>query len=446
MRGHDSKPIAALALVLAICGTLGMGALARGASVRASPGFASATAQAPLGGVNIGLANGVPLSTIDREIAFARRLHAKLVRVEIQWSAFAPGGPGSIDARAQRDADRLMADASAAGIRVIAFVDRTPCWASSGARGPLPPFGSRRAGPANAWPPREASAFGAFTGWLAKRYGGALAAIEVWNEPDQANQAYLAGPSKPKRYAELLRAAYPQIKHGNANVQVLGGSLVGSNGAFMKALYRNGVKGYYDGVAVHFYNLVLGSLRAFREVQLQNRDDKPLWLDEFGWSSCLPAHRIQQEQACVTRKAQARNVADVFRELARTPYVAAETVFKLQDAHGEDFGVVSERGSPKLSFGALSKVLSSPFGAPSPVTLRLRVRRGRVIASGSGPVGDYMKLEAFAHRTLRYRALFTLDRFDRYSIVLPAALGTRGLTVRVYQYWLGVGRDAQASV
>ena len=51
-----------------------------------------------------------------------------------------------------------------------------------------------------------------------------------------------------------------------------------------------------------------------------------------------------------------------------------------------------------------------------------------------------MQLEAFQGGVLRYRALFTLDRFNRYSIALPSALGTSGLQVRVYQYWAGPSR------
>ncbi len=126
----------------------------------------------------------------------------------------------------------------------------------------------------------------AFVAYLAQRYGTRLAAIEVWNEPDQANQVYFAGPEKPQRYAAVLRAAYPAIKQANPNVPVLAGSLVGANGVFLRAMYAAGIKGYYDGLAVHFYTLTLASLRSIHEVQVANGDTKPLWLDEFGWSSC----------------------------------------------------------------------------------------------------------------------------------------------------------------
>jgi hypothetical protein len=61
-------------------------------------------------------------------------------------------------------------------------------------------------------------------------------------------------------------------------------------------------------------------------------------------------------------------------------------------------------------------------------------------------VGDFMELEAFQGSLLRYKALFTLDRFNRYSIVLPRALGSSGLQVRVYQYWAGVNSAATRNI
>jgi polysaccharide biosynthesis protein PslG len=387
-----------------------------------------------------------PLAAADREIAAAQALHVKLVRTEVQWSAFQPLGPGHIDQRALAFLDRLVGDASADGIRVIATVDSTPCWASSAPAALLRNCTPSLASRANAWPPLEPSTYAAFVAYLAARYGTHLAAIEIWNEPDQANEDYFAGPDKPQRYAAVLRAAYPAIKQANPDVSVLAGSLVGSNGVFLRALYAAGIKGYYDGLAVHFYNLLLGSLRATHEVQLANGDDTPLWLDEFGWSSCWPRQRIQQEQGCVTQRVQATNIINTVHALAHTPYVAAEVLYELRGSKTENFGVLEPGGTHKPAFVAFSQALAAPFGTPSPVTLSLRRRHGAILASGSGPVGDYLQLEALRGRTPRYRALFTLNRFNRYSILLPAVLGTHGLTVRVFQFWAGRGHDAQRSI
>jgi hypothetical protein len=420
------------ALVLALCAVMS----------------ASSATAAPLGGVNVlGIDPSASTARIDGAIGAAKALHARIVRAEVPWSTLEPRRQGTIDPHALALVDRLVGDAATAGIGVIATVDSTPCWDSSAPAALLRACTPARPTQANAWPPVDPAPYATLTAFLAQRYGAKLAAIEVWNEPDQANQQYLAGPEKPQRYAAILRAAYPAIKQANPGVPVLAGSLVGSNGAFLRALYAAGIKGYYDGLAVHFYNLVLGSVRSIRAVQSANGDSRPLWLDEFGWSSCWPRQRTQQEQGCVTAQAQGANLANVIRSLARTPYVAAEAVYKLQGTLREDFGVLNENGTRKPAFVPLAQVLAAPTaGRLSPVTLRLRARQGRVAASGSGPVGDFMGLEAFQGSTLRYRALFTLDRFNRYALSLPRALGTHGLRVRVFQYWAGASRDAQRSI
>jgi hypothetical protein len=377
-------------------------------------------------------------------MAAARGLRAKIVRLEVPWRVLEPTGPGQIAAAPLAYTDRIMSDAAAAGIRVIMLVDGTPCWASS-----APPSIARTCVPgehsqANNWQPANPGDFATLAGYLTRRYGNSITAFEVWNEPDQANEKYFAGPNKAQNYAALLRAAYSAIKQANPRVSVLAGSLVGSNGIFLRLLYAAGIKGHYDGLAVHFYTLTLAATRAIHAVQLANGDSTPLWLDEYGWPSCYP-RALQEEQACVTGDVQARNITNIFRALSTARYVAADVLYAMEDEGGEQFGVISERGSRKPGYSALAKVLSSPVGRQSPVTLGLRRRGRKIVASGSGPVGDFMQLEAL-HGRLRYKAQFTLDRFNRYSIALPAALGTRGLRVRVYQEWAGPGRAAQRSI
>ncbi len=399
-----------------------------------------------LGGINIGgLESSSSPAEADRSIARAKQLHARIVRVAFPWSVLEPESQ-TFDPHALAFTDRLVSDAAAAHLRVSVTVGSTPCWASSA---PAALLGKCRPGQdskANAWPPRNAGDYGAVVGALAQRYGSRLAAIEVWNEPDQANEAYFAGPNKPAAYATVLRAAYPAVKQADPSLPVLGGSLVGSNGRFLRALYKAGVRGFYDGLSVHFYNLTLASLRAIHEVQLANGDATPLWLDEFGWTSCWPHLRSEQEQSCVTPQAQAENLRNTFRALSRSSYVDAAVVYKLQDSPREDFGVLSSAGARKRSFAALAGVLAAPFGSAGSVSLSLRRQGAGVLASGSAPVGDYMQLEAFHGATLRYRALFTLDRFNRFSIKLPAVLGTKGLRVKVFQYWAGSARGAQKSI
>lgn len=422
----------ATAVALCLSSSAGLSA------ARGRPAASAAGSLALLGGVNLGGLGYDPLpATAVREIAWARRLKAKVVRIEVPWAVMEPNGPGAIEPRALAFTDRLVSEATAAGIRPIVMVDKTPCWASSAPASLLRGCATTHASAANGWPPVNPSAYALFVAYLATRYGAKLAAIEVWNEPDQSNEQYFAGTEKVKRYAALLRAAYTAIKQANPGVLVLGGSLVGANGAFLRALYAAGIKGYYDGLAVHFYTLTIASLRSIHEVQLANGDHTPLWLNEFGWSSCWPEHRIQQEQPCVTPQLQAGNITDTFRALAHLPYVAAAVLYKLQDASSEEFGVLNSAGARKPSYAALAKVFASPLGQPAPVTLRLTSAGGHLLARGSASPGDFMELEAFQGSVPRYRAVFVLNRFNRYDVALPSALGTSGLRVHVFQYGLG---------
>jgi hypothetical protein len=408
---------------------------------------AHASASAPLGGVTVGgLGYGSPPSQADSEIALANRLGAKVVRLEVPWSVMEPLEAGRVEPGALAFTDRLVADAAADGIKVVMLVENTPCWASSAPAAILARCVPGRSATANSWPPREPRAYASFVAYIAQRYGTQLLAIEIWNEPDQANELYFAGPEKAARYTALLRAAYPAIKQANPGVLVLGGSIVGVNGKFLRLLYQDGIKGYYDGLAVHFYTLTVAALRYTHEIQLANGDTTPLWLDEFGFSSCWPKRKIEEEQGCVTKTTQASNLVNMFHQFSRLPYVAAAIVYKLQDSPGEEFGAFTTSGARKPSFTALSRVFASPFGAVSPVTLKLRRQGKRVLAGGSGPPGDYLQLEAFRGTVLRYRSTFVLNRFNRYSIHLPSVLGTSGLRVRVFQYQSNPAHGAQRSI
>ena len=433
-----------VALLLASCALAGVipGAPAS-ATGRAQP---ASRATALLAGVNTaGLGPGSTPVEADHTIALAHELNSKIIRIELPWSLLEPRARGQLDPQALEYTDRLMNDAATQGIAVIAMIDATPCWATSA------PARLKRAcvpgerGAANSYPPAQPADFAALVKTLAERYGTKMTALEVWNEPDQANEKYFAGPHKPQRYAAILKAAYTAIKQVNPQIKVLGGSLVGTNGVFLRLLYKAGIKGYYDGLGIHFYTLSLASIRAFRAVQVANGDTTPLWFDEFGWTDCYP-RKIQEEQGCVTPAAQAQNITNIFRALGSSSYIAAATLYELQDGGTESFGVLTAKGAHKPAFAALSDVLASPIGPLSPVTLGLRKAGSKVIASGSGPVGDFMHLEVFQGSVLRFRALFTLNRFNRYSLRLPGALGTHNLRVRVYMQWTGASGAAQRSI
>lgn len=384
--------------------------------------------------------NGIQIAKIGEgnpvgDVAVARSLGARVIRTEIRWNLLEPDAAGVRDPAFLAEADAVMDRARQTGTKVLLVVAGTPCWASTAPGGPQGSCSSAAArAKAAIYAPSDPAAFADVAAFLAGRYRDSLAAFEVWNEPDHADETSFAGPDKPRRYAALLKAAYPAVKQAAPAVKVLGGSLVGANGVFLKALYRAGIKGSYDALSVHYYDLVLASIRAIRTVQRSNGDAKPLWLAEYGWTSCLPA-RTQGGHNCVSRTRQGANVTDVVRALARTTYVKAAVVYTLQDTQQYSFGVLDRAGRRKPAFAALRQAFTIRRTL-RPVRLRLSRSRGRLVASGSAPAGDVLELDALRGAALRYKVIFRLDRNGRYRLTLPTAV-RRGMVVKVTQPWSG---------
>ena len=213
---------------------------------------------------------------------------------------------------------------------------------------------------------------------------------------------------------------------------MLAGSIVGANGVFLKALYAAGIKGYYDGLAVHYYTLTLASLRSIREVQTANGDTTPLWLTEFGWSSCWPRYRLQQEQACVTPQTQALNITNIFRSLARTPYIAAETLYQAAGIdRGKLRGPECERHPQAGVRSALARARLSVRprqpGHPEPAQAERPGGRERL--------GPRRRLHGARSLPRQRPALPRPVRAEPLQPLLgrlPSVLGTSGLRVRVY--------------
>ena len=406
----------------------------------AAPGAAAAVpAGLPQAGVSI--APIQPASSLDdvaRQLDVAKRSGASYARTEMQWRHVEPEAAGRRDEAFLALADQAFALATQRGLRIVLTVVGTPCYLSTApaaTRGDCSTAQQREQ--AASWQPSDPAALAPVAAALAARYRSQLAGIELWNEPDHENRAYFEGPDKAANYARLTRAAYPAVKAAAPGVPVLAGALVGSDGGFLRALYAAGFKGSYDVLSVHYYDLVLTRLRLIRQAQAAAGDTAPLWLNEFGWTSCLAgATTFQRGHQCVTSAVQARNTRDVLRALRGATYVRGATLYQALDNAEYDFGLVDRAGRDKPVLAAMRSALTRR-GTPSPVRLVLRRRGGRLVASGSAPVGDQLQLEVRQGRTLRYRATFTLDRHNRYALELPAVLGTRGLQVRVRQQWRG---------
>lgn len=305
---------------------------------------------------------GVVLSeTGAPHIRDLKALGTRWVRVFATWGDLEPA-PGDYAPNWMGAYERLFAQLPR-GTRVIVDVVGTPQWETGS--------GDEHTPPAN---PED---YAAFVAGLAQRWGGRVAAYELWNEEDDAS--WWVGAPDPVAYAALLRAAYPAIKAAEPHATVLVGGLTGNDYPYLEALYRAGAKGYFDAVAVHTdtacnivspYSFLKGndermipdSFLAFREVHnvmLANGDPKPIWMTELSWRTtsgeCEEGYWAGRKAEGVTDEQQATYLRQAYHCLAQAPYVQVAIWFQLQDQGPIVSGLLREDGSRKPAFAAMAE-------------------------------------------------------------------------------------------
>jgi len=368
----------------------------------------------------------------------AKKAHLGAVRIQAFWAGLQPANADSYDSAQLTALDKVVDGAAQRGLKVILFADGTPCWASAapanikgGCTGATKPAVYR-------YGPSDPQTFVALSTFLVGRYGAKLAAYEIWNEPDQANENYWAGSNKVARYVALTKAVYGPLKALAPKLPVLTGSFVGGNGKWLQAMYNAGVKGHYDGLAVHFYELPLDSLRTTREVQRKNGDAKPQWLTELGWSSCYrkggPAYR--QEHQCLTTATQARATADTLRAVSRTSWVKAAVLYTMRDENADyRFGLLDAKGNAKPLLATLATLLKRPLsGALPKPTIHLSVSKNRLVAAGSASLASTYRLQVVGNG-LKYVATLRANRLGKYRVVLPSVMPREGVRATFRSTW-----------
>ena len=389
----------------AICAAL----LVALAAVTGPVASASAARVPDVRGVHLGLLNE-STSPGPAELDAAREVGANTVRVALIWSAVEPTAKGRYQPGVLAKLDDLMSGAAARGMRVLPVLYGSPCWASSNPAGCT--------AESSAWPPRNPADYADFAAFVARRYPGTLAAIEVWNEPDHINEYYWKGPNKPQTYAALVKGTYPVVKAADPGLPVLAGSIVGANGRFLEALYAEGIKGSYDGLSIHYYDLVLAAIRAIEPSRKAAGDTTPLWATEFGWDSCAPL-KEQGGQICVTPERAKTNLEDVFRAFSTSRKIAGATVYTLRDDPVYSFGILNQAGAHKPSWNALTGAFAGRLGPPRAPKLKIGRKGGRPVASGTVPAGDTVEIIAYLRGKVHYKIELVPDRNRRYSVRLP---------------------------
>jgi hypothetical protein len=315
--------------------------------------------------------NGVTMRESARELDIARGAGADVVRVDVAWSSLELAGKRRWSRAYARRLDAFVSNARARGLRVVAVLTETPCWASKAPQalrqGCLGDWWNRGV---TRYPPRRSRDYADAAVYVARRWGASLDALEIWNEPNAT--VFLRSPDPVRDYARLVRSSYRRVKRVAPRLTVLAGALALSDGEFLTGLYERGrIGGNYDAISYHPYadgadpaiaqhprgvpwSFIDGTAWMHDIMVSHGNESGQLWATEAGVSTCSPVF----DSACVSEATQAVQVASYLRVGRTFPYLRAMVIYNLRDkgtsarSREDRFGLVRRDLSPKPALRA----------------------------------------------------------------------------------------------
>jgi hypothetical protein len=286
-------------------------------------------------------------------------LGVRWLRLGFEWSSIEPQR-GQFRWNA---VDRVMREAKASCLSILAMVGTTPAWA-------------RRARCQNLWcPPEDPAEFGRFVARVAKRYRtSAIRAWEVWNEENHA--AFFRPTPDAARYGRLLVAATSAIRRFDPGTTILSGGLAPSRGddqrhrapdRFLAEVYATGAMQGVDSVAYHPYsypnlpsvrtgnNGFIDQVTKVRQVMVDRGNGRQrIWLTEFGFPTPGGAGGLMAQQE--------QTVQSGFETWRSLDYAGPLFWFSWRDSddsgqEARSFGLLRSDGSQKPAFGVFEQEL-----------------------------------------------------------------------------------------
>ncbi len=329
-------------------------------------------ADVPPLGVNLFLDREPDEAAIRRTLEMAVQMGARWVKQQFPWDQIEPDAKGDFwDERYARSTwehyDRIVALVQEYGLELIVRLDRPPDWARPEA------LASERLRAALAedpnrditGPPDRLEDYGDFVYAVVSRYRGKVHYIQIWNEPNLANEWNWA-PIDPQRFVELLCLGYRRAKEADPTVTVLFPSLAPNDGldprhmsdlAFLEAVYQAGGKGCFEVMSAQLYGLgqpptersPLGFDRGkwrpvtrtdvsrvvlLREVMERFGDEgKAVWVGELGWNATPPgwSGRPSPWGESVSEEVKGRYIVEALeRSLSEWPWMGVRNLWFLR--------------------------------------------------------------------------------------------------------------------
>jgi hypothetical protein len=278
-------------------------------------------------GVNLFLDREPDEAKIRQSLEMAQQMGARWVKQLFPWDQIEPTTKGDYWVEGYNHStwehyDLIVDLCQRHELDLVVRLDRPPDWARQKALDQPALQAALLENPDRdiTGPPDNLEDYGDFVYAVVSRYQGRVNYVQLWNEPNLANEWNWA-PIDPQRFVELLSIGYTRAKEANPDVIVLFPSLAPNDGLdprhmsdleFLQQVYEAGGGDYFDVMSAQLYGLgqppteraLLGIDREklrlitrtdvsrvvlLRELMEQYGDeDKAVWVGELGWNATPP--------------------------------------------------------------------------------------------------------------------------------------------------------------
>lgn len=278
------------------------------------------------------------------------------VKIQVNWNYLQPDAAKQTTPQLE-DFYSHVRISKARGYRVLLSIAKAPNWA--------------RSTTVNAGPPDDPEALVGFINEILANVGGAVDAVEVWNEPNLSREWTGLTPFSGAGYMSLFLPAYDAIKSYNDSIVVVSAGLAPapntessvSDRDFLRQMYASGLADLSGiAVGVHPYGwanapdvicctdidgrgfdddpsfFFLNNLVAYRNIMLRfGDDDAPMWITEFGYSTWedIGGNPPEVWQNYLTGPQVAQYTRRAFEVALAQPYIGNMILWNLNFANSD---------------------------------------------------------------------------------------------------------------
>jgi hypothetical protein len=283
------------------------------------------------------------------------------------------------------DLDRVVNEANARGIRLIARIDTQPEWS--------------RTVPAENGPPDLMDDYADFVAQVVGRYGSArIPVIQIWNEPNLSREwgNAVIDQNQAAQYVYMLKLAHLEAKKKDPNITILNAGpsptattdgTAQPDDVYLQWLYAEGLAKYTDAIGLHGNSFGLPpeapilsdpvnrpyAFHYFRrdeqlhDIMVANGDGaKQVWLMEFGYTSdTRPESPYAWHAVDENTKAAYIVQALQYAKANWAPWIAEMTLWTMADPHWTPadeqyyWAITEPDGTPRPTYNAIRDARAS---------------------------------------------------------------------------------------